>query len=161
MEKKSTLPSLLCAIGLLTLVLSGCTGVDASPAPTSESAETSSSTPSIAHEAIVFEVQKSRVENATPTGLVLKQFSGTGSTTIQLDPLPEGYTKLGATVNCNGSGDWKTSIVQKEPGWGSAVCTMQGGASVTYPVDDPSKEQTVEVTVDPGTEFWITVFART
>lgn len=93
------------------------------------------------------------------TAMVLKQFSGTGSSTIHLGPVPGGYKQLGTTVICTGSGDWETIFVQDGSGWGKGGCTLEGGTSVSYPVDEPAKDQAVEIKVDAGTRVWVTVFA--
>lgn len=97
------------------------------------------------------------VENSPTSSTVMKQLSGTGPSTIQVGVSPEGYKKIGATVACAGTGDWEVIFNQAESGWGK--CSLDVGSSVAYPVDDPAKDQTVEVKVDAGTQIWVTVFA--
>ncbi|MDJ0316053.1 hypothetical protein [Arthrobacter antibioticus] len=89
----------------------------------------------------------------------MKQFSGTGPSTIQVGAFPEGYKKLGATVSCAGAGDWEVILNQDGSGWGKSKCSLDVGNSVAYPVDDRAKDQAVEIKVDAGAQVWVTFFA--
>lgn len=152
MGKKSSSLSVLVAV-VLACVLSGCTNGDASSAPTPVETKTQPSGDSIR----IFGDQKAMVERSPTSSMVMKQFSGTGPSTVQVGPFPEGYKQVGATVACVGTGGWEVSLNQDGSGWGK--CSLDVGSSVAYPVDDPAKDQAVEVKVDAGTQIWVTVFA--
>jgi len=145
-------------VGMLLLgglVLAGCTGTpDPVVPPTTGAASAAANT------AIILAVQKESVEkNLAPRGTVVKQFTGTGPATLHIDPLPEGQKSLGSTVICTGSGRWETTIQQKKPSSGGSGCSMDGGNSVTYPLEDPSREQTVDIKVENDVQFWVTIYS--
>ena len=91
---------------------------------------------------------------------MLAQYQGIGPANIKVGALPEGQKQLGATVSCSGTDDWKVTFIgKKHPGWGSSGCSMDVGNTVSYPVVDPTKEQTVDVEVSDGVRVWVTLFS--
>ncbi|MGL3806136.1 hypothetical protein ACSYDW_08575 [Paeniglutamicibacter sp. R2-26] len=155
MENKKNTMTLLATVVLSTFVLSGCTSGDQAPVPTPEPSNTESSQDN----AKIFEQQKSNVEGTATQGLVLKQHSGTGPSTIHVGSLPEGYKQVGTTVACTGAGGWETAIVQPEPAWSNGECSLEAVGSALYTLDEPAKDHSVEVKVEADTQTWITIFA--
>ncbi|GAA1496258.1 hypothetical protein [Paeniglutamicibacter kerguelensis] len=155
MENKKNAMSLLATVMLATFALSGCTSGDKAPVPMPEPSNTESSQDN----AKIFEQQKSNVEGTATSGLVLKQFSGTGPSTIHVGSLPEGYKQVGTTVACTGAGDWEASIVQTEPAWSKSGCSLEAVGSALYSLDEPAKDHSVEVKVEADAQIWITIFA--
>lgn len=149
---------LLATIVLATVALAGCTGGDGSDLKPSARATTAQAQLSD-DGAQIFEDQKTLVAKSLTPTIVLKQFSGTGPSAVGVGSFPEGYKQLGATVACTGSGDWEATFLQQDSGWGKSGCSLDVGNSITYPVDDPSEEQILDVKVDAGTQFWVTIFA--
>ena len=123
--------SLIRTISFGALGLSGCTSPSTAPIPAASMAEGSAEVGAAPNEAMIFEVQKSQVEGSATLGSVLRQYSGTGPATIPIGRLPDGQKRLGATVICSWTGDWKVRIVQNGPGWGSGGCSLVGGNSIT------------------------------
>lgn len=155
MGKKKSAMSWQAAVVLAAFVLSGCTSGDQTSVPTPGQMN---SLPS-RDDAKIFKEQESLVGESLGSTMVLKQFSGTGPSTIRVGAFPEGYKQLGATVACTGNGDWEVTFVQAKPGWGKGGCSFEAANSVTYPLDEPAKEPTVEVKVEAGTQIWVTIFA--
>lgn len=147
--------SLLTGVLLATFVLSGC--IDGNK--TSVQMPEPSKAESRQDNAEIFEQQKARVEGPATSGLVLKQFSGTGPSIIHIDSLPEGYTQMGWTVACTGAGEWEASIVQTEPAWSESGCSLESLSSATYPLDENVKEPALEVRVEKDAQVWVTIFA--
>ena len=161
MGKIKRVVALFGAAVLGAIALSGCTPFvsDAVRSPTVLPIVTTKAAPS---EASIFEGQRATVENSPTPGRVLTQYQGIGPTTLKVGPLPEGQKSIGVTVSCSGSDDWKVTFTgKKHPGWGSSGCSMDVGNTVSYPVDDPSKEQTVDVSVSDGVRVWVTLFSTT
>lgn len=153
-------PAIIGTILIAALTLAGCTSPAPAPSQAPRTAEISPSGGAAPNEAIIFEVQKASVEGSPTRGTVLKQYSGTGPATISIGPLPKGHKKLGTTVLCSGTGDWKVNIVQDgTPGWGSSGCSLSGGSSIAYPVANPAKDSTVKVDVAANATLWVTVYS--
>jgi hypothetical protein len=155
MGKTYKLPAVVAAAVLGTAALSGCTSAE--PAPTQPPATSASA---FDDSAIIFQVQKDQIgDKATPPGTVMKQYSGTGSATVHVPPLPAGQKSLGSTVICSGSGEWNVSIDQATSGWSRGTCSMDGGSVARYQLANPSKETAVRVDVPAGTNVWVTFFS--
>lgn len=155
METKKNVMPLLTAVVLATFVLSGCTDGNKASVPTPEPSKAQSRQDN----AEIFEQQKSRVEGPATSGVVLKQFDGTGPSIIHTGRLPEGYTQMGWTVACTGAGEWEASIVQTEPAWSKSGCSLESISSATYALDENVKEPALEVKVEDDAQIWVTIFA--
>lgn len=155
MEKNKKVLPLLTAILLPTFVLAGCTDGDKASDPSQEPAKAE------LHQdgAEIFEQQKLNVEGPAMSGVVLKQFNGMGPSIIQTEPLPEGYTQLGWTVACTGAGEWRASIVQKEPAWSESACSLEPLTAATYLLDESINDPALEVKVEDDAQIWVTIYA--
>jgi hypothetical protein len=159
MGKTNCVVASFCAAILGAIALSGCTPFvsDSVSSPTAQPLVTTQATPS---EASIFDRQRELVETSPEPGTVLAQYQGIGPANIKVGALPEGQKQLGATVSCSGTDDWKVTFIgKKHPGWGSSGCSMDVGNTVSYPVVDPTKEQTVDVEVSDGVRVWVTLFS--
>lgn len=155
MENKKNVVSLLATAMLATFVLSGCTSGDRTPAQTPEPSNSESGQDNVK----IFEQQRSNVEGPETSGLVLKQFSATGPSTIHVGSLPEGYKQVGTAVACTGAGGWETAIVQPAPAWSKGECSLEAVGSALYSLDEPAKDHSVDVKVEADTQVWVTIFA--
>ena len=154
-------------IAIMGLTVSGCTDQVVPPSDAALTSETSSpsaesvglSNTAIPNDAEVFEKQSSTITKDNQPLKILQQVTGTGNSTFNVDSLPEGYTQLGAAIQCIGGGEWIATFDGDESRQGSSDCSLNGDAGISIDLPDSSASHTIEVQVENGTPMWVTIFA--
>ncbi len=91
--------------------------------------------------------------------MILRQETGTGTTSFDVDPLPKGYSRLGIAVQCLSVGKWTAAIDSDGGDEFSSDCSLNGGAAGSSELTDPTASQVVTVQVAEGAKTWVTIFA--
>lgn len=155
------------AFGVMIIVIvglmAGCSkGEEENPplSPTIISPETASTaTATFPSDQSIFTEQSHILSEKNPSATVVMSRSDTGSADLRIPALPDGKTRVGLLINCAG-GDWSVIVDQDTPANSGAPCSLNITPSADFPLDSPSSETIVKLTVPNSMKYWVTIFYK-